>query len=226
MQSEETIKPSTLALWEIVSVIVSCLIAEWVVLAFVGPSTFATRDSDRARFSADDLFSHVSTARHCATSAFALDNFIACREASRPADHHRHRVDHFCFVDRFERFLHHVLCVGDYSARSVLGTVSTVCIARLLEPSRSDRLWQRLEECAPGRTAFCHCSSTKPAALCPHVSRWGNLGRDLSERTESLRTRRVTLANLDHRRTFCPTHMDKQPACRLQILWLVRAIPV
>ena len=27
---------STLALWEIVSVVVSCLIAEWVVLAFVG----------------------------------------------------------------------------------------------------------------------------------------------------------------------------------------------
>ena len=33
----QTIKPSTLALWEMVSVIVSCLIAEWVVLAVVGP---------------------------------------------------------------------------------------------------------------------------------------------------------------------------------------------
>jgi uncharacterized protein len=36
---EESIKelnPRTLALWEIVSVLVSCLIAEWVVLAFVG----------------------------------------------------------------------------------------------------------------------------------------------------------------------------------------------
>lgn len=29
---------STLAVWEIVSVVVSCLIAEWVVLAFVGPN--------------------------------------------------------------------------------------------------------------------------------------------------------------------------------------------
>jgi membrane protease YdiL (CAAX protease family) len=36
MQTEDTLKPSTLALWEIVSVVVSCLIAEWVVLAFVG----------------------------------------------------------------------------------------------------------------------------------------------------------------------------------------------
>jgi len=35
-QFEATIKPSTLALWEIISVVVSCLIAEWVVLSFVG----------------------------------------------------------------------------------------------------------------------------------------------------------------------------------------------
>jgi membrane protease YdiL (CAAX protease family) len=41
MQSEDTLKPSTLALWEIVSVIVSCLIAEWVVLAFIGTSKLA-----------------------------------------------------------------------------------------------------------------------------------------------------------------------------------------
>ena len=36
MQTEHALKPSTLALWEIVSVLISCLIAEWVVLAFVG----------------------------------------------------------------------------------------------------------------------------------------------------------------------------------------------
>jgi membrane protease YdiL (CAAX protease family) len=41
MQSEVTIKPSTLASWEIISVVVSCLIAEWVVLAVVGPSSAA-----------------------------------------------------------------------------------------------------------------------------------------------------------------------------------------
>ena len=41
MQTEDTIKPSTLALWEIVSVLLSCLIAEWVVLAFIGPNKLA-----------------------------------------------------------------------------------------------------------------------------------------------------------------------------------------
>ena len=35
-ESINELKPRTLALWEIVSVLVSCLIAEWVVLAFVG----------------------------------------------------------------------------------------------------------------------------------------------------------------------------------------------
>jgi membrane protease YdiL (CAAX protease family) len=41
MQNEETLNSPTLALWEIISVIVSCLIAEWVVLAFIGTSKLA-----------------------------------------------------------------------------------------------------------------------------------------------------------------------------------------
>ena len=38
---ESSINPSTLALWEIVSVVLSCAIAEWVVLAFIGPNKLA-----------------------------------------------------------------------------------------------------------------------------------------------------------------------------------------
>ena len=38
---ESSINPSTLALWEIISVVISCLIAEWVVLAFIGPNKLA-----------------------------------------------------------------------------------------------------------------------------------------------------------------------------------------
>ena len=41
MQTEQSLKPSTLALWEIVSVLISCLIAEWVVLAFIGTNKLA-----------------------------------------------------------------------------------------------------------------------------------------------------------------------------------------
>jgi membrane protease YdiL (CAAX protease family) len=41
MQTHETISRSTLAAWEIVSVVISCLIAEWVVLAFIGTNKFA-----------------------------------------------------------------------------------------------------------------------------------------------------------------------------------------
>ena len=41
MQTRKLLKPSTLAAWEIVSVLISCLIAEWVVLAFIGPNKFA-----------------------------------------------------------------------------------------------------------------------------------------------------------------------------------------
>ena len=35
------LRGATLALWEIVSVVVSCLMAEWVVLAFVGTNKVA-----------------------------------------------------------------------------------------------------------------------------------------------------------------------------------------
>jgi len=41
MQNEAYLKPSTLALWEIISVIVSCLIAEWVILSLIGPNKLA-----------------------------------------------------------------------------------------------------------------------------------------------------------------------------------------
>ena len=34
------LRPPAFALWEIVSVVISCLIAEWVVLAFVGANKF------------------------------------------------------------------------------------------------------------------------------------------------------------------------------------------
>lgn len=41
MQAEHSLQSSTIALWEIVSVLISCLIAEWVVLAFIGTNKLA-----------------------------------------------------------------------------------------------------------------------------------------------------------------------------------------
>src|ERR1043165_479068 len=41
MQTEKSLKLSTVASWEILSVLISCLIAEWVVLAFIGTNKVA-----------------------------------------------------------------------------------------------------------------------------------------------------------------------------------------
>jgi len=41
MQTEHSLQPSTVALWEIVSVVISCMIAEWVILAFIGTNKLA-----------------------------------------------------------------------------------------------------------------------------------------------------------------------------------------
>ncbi len=76
MQSEEAIKPSTLALWEIVSVVVSCLIAEWVVLALVGPGKIALAIPVTLAIVLM-IFSHTVYGESAHDIGFRFDNFLA-----------------------------------------------------------------------------------------------------------------------------------------------------
>jgi membrane protease YdiL (CAAX protease family) len=76
MQNEETLKPQTLALWEIVSVIVSCLIAEWVVLAFIGTSKLALA-VPIAFALALMIASHCIYGETLHDLGFRTDNFVA-----------------------------------------------------------------------------------------------------------------------------------------------------
>lgn len=76
MQNESTIKPSTLALWEIVSVVISCLITEWVVLAFVGPNKLALA-IPVAFALALMIYSHRVYGETLHDLGFRLDNFLA-----------------------------------------------------------------------------------------------------------------------------------------------------
>src|SRR5918996_1694544 len=76
MQAESIIKPSTLALWEMVSVIVSCLIAEWVVLAVVGPRSAALA-IPIALALVLIIFSHTVYGETLRDIGFRIDNFIA-----------------------------------------------------------------------------------------------------------------------------------------------------
>jgi membrane protease YdiL (CAAX protease family) len=76
MQSQETIKSSTLASWEIISVIISCLIAEWVVLAVVGPRSVALA-IPIALALVLMVFSHREYGETVRDIGFRTDNFIA-----------------------------------------------------------------------------------------------------------------------------------------------------
>lgn len=67
---------STLALWEIVSVVISCLIAEWVVLAFVGPNKLALA-IPVALALALMIYSHRVYGESLNDLGFRLDNFVA-----------------------------------------------------------------------------------------------------------------------------------------------------
>lgn len=68
--------PPTLALWEIVSVLLSCLIAEWVVLAFLGASKLALAIPIGLALLLM-IFSHRAYGETVRAIGFRLDNFAA-----------------------------------------------------------------------------------------------------------------------------------------------------
>ena len=75
---EQLIKTNerTLAMWEIVSVVVSCLIAEWVVLAFVGRSKFVLAIPIALALMLM-LVSHRAYGETLPEIGFRWDNFLA-----------------------------------------------------------------------------------------------------------------------------------------------------
>jgi membrane protease YdiL (CAAX protease family) len=70
------LRGSTLALWEIVSVVISCLIAEWVVLAFAGANKIILA-IPIALALALMIFSHRIYEESPHDLGFRFDNFIA-----------------------------------------------------------------------------------------------------------------------------------------------------
>src|SRR5437870_11883781 len=70
---------TTLAFWEIASVVTSCLIAEWVVLSFVGRSKLIIAVPILLAFGLM-AFSHLERGETLNDIGFRLDNFVAsCR---------------------------------------------------------------------------------------------------------------------------------------------------
>ena len=70
------LRGSTLALWEIVSVVVSCLIAEWVVMAFVGTNKVVLAIPIALALTLM-IFSHRVYGETVQDLGFRGDNFIA-----------------------------------------------------------------------------------------------------------------------------------------------------
>ena len=70
------LRESTLALWEIVSVVISCLIAEWVVLAFVGTNKLVLAIPIALALTLI-ILSHRVYAEAPYELGFRVDNFLA-----------------------------------------------------------------------------------------------------------------------------------------------------
>jgi membrane protease YdiL (CAAX protease family) len=75
-QMNADLRGSTLALWEIVSVVVSCLIAEWVVLAFVGANKVLLAIPIALALTLI-VFSHRVYGETLNELGFRVDNFVA-----------------------------------------------------------------------------------------------------------------------------------------------------
>ena len=71
----DSIADRSLAAWEIVSVVVSCLIAEWVVLAFAGPNKLLLA-MPIALALALIIFSHRVYGESAREIGFRWDNFV------------------------------------------------------------------------------------------------------------------------------------------------------
>lgn len=76
MQIDQSLKSSTIALWEIVSVLISCLIAEWVILAFIGTNKIALAIPITLAL-ALMIFSHRIYGETLHDLGFRFDNFLA-----------------------------------------------------------------------------------------------------------------------------------------------------
>jgi len=76
MQTTEAPNGSTLALWEIISVVISCLIAEWVVLALVGTNKVVLAIPIVLALSLM-IFSHRVYEETTHELGFRMDNFVA-----------------------------------------------------------------------------------------------------------------------------------------------------
>ena len=70
------VRGSVLAVWEIVSVVVSCLIAEWVVLAFVGTNKIVLAVPIALALTLT-IFSHQVYGETMNELGFRVDNFLA-----------------------------------------------------------------------------------------------------------------------------------------------------
>ena len=71
----DSIKPATLALWEIVSVLVSCLIAQWVILGLVGNNKLALAIPIALALGLM-IFSHNTYGETPHEIGFRFDNFL------------------------------------------------------------------------------------------------------------------------------------------------------
>ena len=76
MQIESSLNPRTIALWEILSVLVSCFIAEWVVLAFLGANKIALAIPIAFALTLM-IFSHRAYGETLHDLGFRSDNFMA-----------------------------------------------------------------------------------------------------------------------------------------------------
>ena len=199
----------SLALWEIVSVVVSCLLAEWVLLAFVGWSKVAVGIPVVLALVLI-VSSQVNYDESLAEIGFRTDNFLRLYSASPVANA-------CCFACYRSSGMVRVWwdfrvpnAAFQVSVNSYLGTVSAIRVAGIYKSTFPDLAWKGLEECSGSRVTVCRSSPAKPTFDSSNLRGWYSLGLHLPATTKSVCTSAFSRSFLDRHRALDTIESDKQ----------------
>jgi len=190
----ELIGQRTLALWEITSIIISCLIAEWVVLSFFG--------RNRALVAVPVLLalilmlvSHRTYDEDLRKLGFRLDNFLnAMRLLVLPT------LAVLAVIIAVAWFM--PLCDATAGTSifidSVVGAVSAICASGLYQPPSPNRVRPGSKKHSRDSPSVQPGTLPQSSAKRSHIHRGIGVGRSLPAAAKSFRARHFAYHRVDH----------------------------
>ena len=214
--------PRALAMWEIVSVVTSCLIAEWVVLSFVGRSKLIIAIPIVLAVGLM-LFSHRQRDETLKDVGFRSDNFFAaCRLLLLPT------ALAVIIALMASWLINHTLLTGNFTTRFLW-----LPLWALFQQYALNGFINRRAQIALGKgpksivlvgDCFQFASPPKSASRASDAVWRIDLGGRISAAAKSFRSRAVACGRFSNNGINHLSELAQQFARRLQVFWLIRPL--